>query len=118
MAGATRMKIVMKSVLFGAASALLLASASFASPAGQVFEVTEPEAVFTIAFDAEGAYVIEAGETTSAGTWTLEDGVLCLTGAESEEPSCGTWTDLEVGESTVTAEWSQDGVEVTILRVE
>lgn len=112
------MKIVMKSVLFGAASALLLASASLASPAGQVFEVTEPEAVFTIAFDAEGAYVIEAGETTSTGAWTLEEGVLCLSAPEAEAPQCAPWTNLEVGESTVTTDWSDDGSEITILRVE
>lgn len=108
----------MKTVLFGAVSALLLTSAAFASPAGQVFEVTGPETAFTIALDAEGAYVISAGETTNTGTWTLEDGVLCLTDPEIEAPNCGTWTNLEVGESNVTAEWSQDGSEHTILRVE
>lgn len=108
----------MKSVLFGAASALLLTAASFASPAGQVFEVTQPESVFTIAFNAEGGYVVTAGETTSEGTWTLEEGVLCLNAPDAEAPNCGAWTDLEVGETNVTAEWSQDGVEVTILRVE
>jgi len=113
------MKFVMKSVLFGAASALLLASASFASPAGQVFEVTGASSgSFTISFDGEDAYVITAGENTAAGTWTLEDGVLCLSSAEAEEPNCGAWTDLEVGESNVSAEWSQDGSEDTILRVE
>jgi opacity protein-like surface antigen len=108
----------MKTVLFGAVSALMLASAAFASPAGQVFEVTGPETAFTIALGAEGGYVITAGETETVGTWTLEDGVLCLIAADIEEPNCGTWTDLEVGETNVTAEWSQDGVEVTILRVE
>jgi len=112
------MKNVMKTVLFGAVSALLLTSASFASPAGQVFEVTGPETAFTIALDAEGGYVITAGETEAVGAWTLEYGVLCLIAADIEEPNCGAWTDLEVGESTVSAEWSQDGSEHTILRVE
>lgn len=114
------MKIVMKSVLFGAASALLLASASFASPAGQVFEVTGggASAVYTMSFEADGAYVLEAGGTSSAGTWTLEEGVLCLDAVEIEEPNCGPWLNLEVGESAVSTEWSQDGSEVTFLRVE
>lgn len=112
------MKITMKTVLFGAASAMLLASASFASPAGQVFEVTGPEIAFTISLDAEGGYVITAGDTQAVGAWTLEDGVLCLIDPAIEEPNCGAWTDLDVGESTVSAEWSQDGSEHTIVRVE
>ncbi|KAA5802210.1 hypothetical protein F1654_10240 [Alkalicaulis satelles] len=107
-----------KSILFGAASALFLASASYASPAGQAFEVTGAEASHTLFFDAEGGYTKQTDEGAKVGAWTLEDEVLCLIPADDPEPRCGGWVDLEVGESTISTEWSRDGSEVTILRIE
>jgi len=112
------MNTATKSILLGAASALFLASASYASPAGQTFEVTGGETSFTLWFDAEAGYVKQTDEGAKVGAWTLEDDVLCLTAADSTEPRCGEWISLEVGESTVSTEWSEDGSEVTILRVE
>ncbi|KAA5802209.1 hypothetical protein F1654_10235 [Alkalicaulis satelles] len=108
----------MKTVLFGAASALLLAAASFASPAGQVFEVTETNTAYTVSFDAEGGYVIETADGSATGVWTLEEGVLCLTAADTGENRCAPWTDLEVGQSDVTTDWSEDGAAISITRIE
>ncbi|MCC5997066.1 MAG: hypothetical protein JJU18_11945 [Oceanicaulis sp.] len=108
----------MKTILFGAASALLLAATAFASPAGQVFEVTETHAEYTVAFDAEGGYLIETGEGAATGSWTLEEGVLCLTAADTGQTRCAPWSDLDVGQSDITTDWAEDGSAITITRIE
>lgn len=113
------MKTAAKTVLFGAASALFLASAAYASPAGQAFEITAGETSYSLWFDEGGGYIKRTDDGAKVGTYTFEDGELCLTSAETQEARCGEWpADLAVDESAVSTDWSDDGLEVTILRVE
>ncbi|MCH8488412.1 MAG: hypothetical protein LAT81_00605 [Oceanicaulis sp.] len=113
------MKTAAKSFVFGAASALFLASAAYASPAGQVFEITAGETSYSLWFDEDGGYIKQTEDGAKVGAYTFEDGELCLTSAETEEARCGEWpADLAVNESAVSTDWSDDGLEATILRVE
>lgn len=69
-------------------------------------------------FDSEGGYTLTSGEDTVTGTFTYAEGELCVTpAAEGAETLCGAWTDLEIGESATSTEWTEDGAELVITRV-
>lgn len=109
----------MKTLIIAAAAALGLSGLAFANgPAGQVFEITAGDLVYQAMFAEDGGYSNSVG---TEGTWTYEDGTLCLQ-MESEEGTqelCNSWESMEVGESVTTSEWSADGeTEMTITRVE
>jgi hypothetical protein len=108
----------MKRILLAAAALVAFSSAAFAQgPAGQSFDVVSGETVSTVPFTVEGTYTHIDGDVISDGAFTYVDGELCLTPAmEEAETVCGAWTDLEIGESAVTTEFSSDGAELTITR--
>lgn len=108
----------MKRILLAAAALVALSSAAYAEgPAGQSFDVVSGETVSTVTFTADGTYTHVAGDVIEEGAYTYADGELCLTPAEEgAEALCGDWTDLEIGESTTTTEFSTDGEELTITR--
>ncbi|MGJ3232425.1 MAG: hypothetical protein ACFE0P_11565 [Oceanicaulis sp.] len=109
----------MKRILLAAAALVAFSSAAFAEgPAGQSFDVVSGESVSTVTFTADGTFTHVAGDVIEEGAFTYADGELCLTSADEEaETICGAWTDLEIGESTTTTEFSSDGAELTITRV-
>ncbi len=108
----------MKRILLAAAALVAFSSAAFAEgPAGQSFDLVSGETVSTVTFSDDGVFTHTAGDMTAEGAYTYADGELCVTGsAEGSEPICGAWTDLEIGESAVTSEFSADGAEMTITR--
>jgi hypothetical protein len=112
----------MKRFLIAAAALVALSSAAFAEgPASQSFDLVSGETVSTVTFFDDGAFTHTAGDVIAEGTYTYADGELCVTmtgdDAEAEaEALCGAWTDLEIGESTVSIEFSADGSEMTITR--
>lgn len=108
----------MKRILLAAAAIVAFASAAFAEgPAGQSFDVVSGEAAWSVTFSEDGTFTHVSGDVISEGAYTLVEGELCLTAAGDEaEPVCGAWTDLEVGESTTTTDFSADGAEITITR--
>lgn len=109
----------MKRILFAAAAMIAFGSAAFAEgPAGQTFDVVSGEDHSTVTFTADGTFTHTHGDTVSEGAYTYADGELCLTASdEGAEAMCGAWTDLEIGESTTTTEFSEDGAELVITRV-
>jgi len=112
----------MKRILLAAAALVAFSSAAFAQgPAGQSFDLVSGETVSAVTFSDDGVFTHTAGDVVAEGAYTYTDGELCVTmtsdDAETEaEPVCGAWTDLEIGESAVTIEFSADGSEMTITR--
>ncbi|MEQ8434231.1 MAG: hypothetical protein RIA71_08315 [Oceanicaulis sp.] len=110
----------MKRILLAAAALVAFSSAAFAQgPAGQSFDLVSGETVSAVTFSDDGVFTHTAGDVTAEGAYTYADGELCvtMTGGDAEaEPVCGAWTDLEIGESVVTIEFSADGSEMTITR--
>ncbi|MFP4519245.1 MAG: hypothetical protein ACLFQ5_07300 [Oceanicaulis sp.] len=109
----------MKRILLAAAALVAVSSAAYAEgPAGQTFDVTAGETVSTFTFTADGGFTQTVGDEIAEGTFTYAEGELCLTPAGDEvEALCGDWTDLDIGESTTTTEFSGDGGEITITRI-
>ena len=106
----------MKMFAAGLVAALGLSGAALAvSPAGHVYESTETQSgnSYTSTFHADGRFTNEMG---NEGTWTYEDGVLCITVEDTQ--MCNPFEAGEVGESVTTTEWRADGVEITITRIE
>lgn len=106
----------MKTLMTAAAAALGLAGLAFANgPSGHVYEITNGDASWTSTFAEDGGYASSLG---AEGTWTFEDGTLCMQ-IEAEEGTqeiCNAWESMEVGESMTTSDWSSDGTELTITR--
>lgn len=106
----------MKAFATGVIAALGLAGLALADgPAGHVYEISIPsaEVTYTTSFHEDGSMTNSLGQE---GSWTFEDGVLCITAGE--EPLCNPFEPTDVGESMTTTEWSVDGAEMTITRVE
>lgn len=108
----------MKSIITAAAMALGLAGAAFADgPAGHVFDISAGDAGYQARFAEDGGYTNTLG---AEGSWTYADETLCLQlpAEEGTQEICNPWESMEVGESMTTAEWSADGTEMTITRIE
>lgn len=106
----------MKTILTAVAAAFGLAALAFAhGPAGHVYDVTDGENTWQTLFAEDGGYANSAG---AEGTWTFEDGTLCLQIETEAGPHeiCNSWENMEVGESVVTTGWASDGTELTITR--
>ena len=113
----------MKTIAFAAAAAFGLTAAAAADhptagPAGQSFEITRGEESYVGTFNADGTYTTDTGAEMS---WAFDEGELCLTATTEEgeeDTTCNAWEGMEVGESVTTGEWSDDGSEITIERIE
>ena len=106
----------MRAFATGVIAALGLTGMALAEgPAGHVYESTETESgySYTSTFHADGRFTNDMG---NAGSWTYQEGVLCISVEESE--LCNPFEPSEVGESVTTDEWRADGVEITITRIE
>ncbi|PWE16682.1 hypothetical protein DDZ18_10755 [Marinicauda salina] len=113
----------MKTIAFAAAAAFGLSAAAFADhhmagPAGQSFEISSGEESYVGTFNADGTYTTDTGAEMG---WTFEEGELCLTAMTEEgeeDTTCNAWEGMAVGDSVTTSEWSDDGSEITIERIE
>jgi hypothetical protein len=106
----------MKQFAAGLVAALGFAGFALADgPSGQTYEINIPSAdlTYTTAFHADGRMEDSLGRT---GVWTYEDGVLCA-GSENA-PLCNPFEPTDVGESVTTTQWTEDGTEMIITRVE
>lgn len=106
----------MKILVTGLVAALGVASVALADgPSGHVYDISIPSAElnYTTTFHADGRMENSMGQE---GTWTYEDGELCL--GSAEEPTCNAFDMMDVGDSVTTTDWSPDGTEMTITRVE
>ncbi|MFN3835309.1 MAG: hypothetical protein ACK4NO_05355 [Glycocaulis sp.] len=106
----------MKAFATGVIAAVGLAGMALADgPAGHVYEVNIPsaEVTFTATFHADGRMEDTLGQSAS---WTYADGLLCI--GEPEAMNCQPFQTGEVGDSVTTTDWTSDGSEMIITRVE
>lgn len=106
----------MKAFATGIIAALGLAGMALADgPAGHTYEISIPSADlnYTTTFHADGRLENSMGQV---GAWTYEDGVLCI-GSE-EAPVCNTFETAELGQSMTSTDWTEDGSEMIITRIE
>lgn len=106
----------MKAFATGLVAALGFAGLALADgPAGHVYDIAIPSAelTYTTTFHADGRMENSLGQE---GVWTYEGGELCI--GSAAEPTCNPFEMMDVGESVTTSEWSPDGAEMTITRIE
>ena len=102
-------------------AAAALAAVSFVGlalaegPAGHTYAVTTADESWETTFADDGTFTDTRGLT---GTWTYADGELCLTmsTAEGDAQICNTFNALEVGGSSTSTGWTDDGSALTITR--
>ena len=109
------MSKIMKT-LIAIISGLTLSAAAWADDlAGQVFNITMDGMEYTTSFHEGGTYTNSLG---GSGSWSMEDGTLCLTPMQAAESICNSWESLEVGESCTTNVWNPQGGDMVITRIE